>query len=426
VKFFFPDSQDQVDPSYDFVLERGHEFRVRQRDDRYAHEVLAEPPFDGILVSKPIVDGLGGLSGKYTSAQRHRLYRLGVRRFFRLENLPSVATMGDCGAFSYLRESEPPYSVHSLLDFYIGCGFDQGVSLDHVVFGFDPTNRDPSLPEWRRRKDLTLQLASTFIQAAAPHRPQFMPIGAAQGWSPESYADSVHQLQQMGYDYIALGGMVPLKTSQILACLEAIDAVKRPGTRLHLLGISRLDSLQHVRGTVESFDTTSPFRQAFKDDRDNYYTLSRTFVAIRVPQVEANVKLKGLIGAGRVDQARATDLERRCLRALREFDAGRIGSRAVIDALAEYAELFDPSRELSDKYAELLDVAPWRRCRCGLCENAGIEIVIFRGTERNKRRGFHNLHVFRERMNRLASAIDEHAVATSSQESQVGHDYTMA
>jgi hypothetical protein len=37
MKFFFPDSQDQVDPRFDFESEEHSPFRVRQRDDRYAH-----------------------------------------------------------------------------------------------------------------------------------------------------------------------------------------------------------------------------------------------------------------------------------------------------------------------------------------------------------------------------------------------------
>src|SRR5262249_40412904 len=55
--FFFPDSQDLVDPSFDFRTEQRSETRVRQRDDLYPHEVFASPPYDGILVSKGIVDG---------------------------------------------------------------------------------------------------------------------------------------------------------------------------------------------------------------------------------------------------------------------------------------------------------------------------------------------------------------------------------
>ena len=47
MKFFFPDSQDQIDPSFDFTTEQRSIYRVRQRDDRYAHEALQAAPFDG-------------------------------------------------------------------------------------------------------------------------------------------------------------------------------------------------------------------------------------------------------------------------------------------------------------------------------------------------------------------------------------------
>src|SRR5687767_5120836 len=117
VDFFFPDSQDQVDPSYDFERESSSPDRVRQRDDRYAHEVISPPPYTGMLLSKALVDGPGS---KYTFAQRHRLYRMGVRRFFRLDDCdgPTLATLGDCGAFNYVREEKPPYSVEDVVDFY--------------------------------------------------------------------------------------------------------------------------------------------------------------------------------------------------------------------------------------------------------------------------------------------------------------------
>ena len=59
VDFFFPDSQDQIDPSYDFERESSSPDRVRQRDDRYAHEVISPAPYTGILLSKALVDGPG-------------------------------------------------------------------------------------------------------------------------------------------------------------------------------------------------------------------------------------------------------------------------------------------------------------------------------------------------------------------------------
>jgi len=84
MRFFFPDSQDLVSPTYDFVHDEYSPLRVRQRDDRYAHEVLEQCPYDGLLVSKAIVDGSVKGAGKYSEPQRQRLYRLGVREFFRL------------------------------------------------------------------------------------------------------------------------------------------------------------------------------------------------------------------------------------------------------------------------------------------------------------------------------------------------------
>ena len=68
MKFFFPDAQDLVDPSFDFDLETRSEQRVRHRDDQYAHEALATPPYDGMLISKAIVEGHGEEGGRYTLA----------------------------------------------------------------------------------------------------------------------------------------------------------------------------------------------------------------------------------------------------------------------------------------------------------------------------------------------------------------------
>src|SRR5690349_21013289 len=128
MKYFMPDSQDLVDPSFDFETERRSASRLRQRDDQYAHEVFRERMLDGILVSKGIVDG--GSAGRYTIAQRHRLLRVGAREFFRLDDTwGPIALMGDCGAFTYLREEKPPYTVEDVASFYVDCGFDLGISV---------------------------------------------------------------------------------------------------------------------------------------------------------------------------------------------------------------------------------------------------------------------------------------------------------
>lgn len=45
-------------------------------------------------------------------------------------------------------------------------------------------------------------------------------------------------------------------------------------------------------------------------------------------------------------------------------------------------------------YAELLRTRPWEECDCPICEAHGIEVAIWRGNNRNRRRGFHNIYRF--------------------------------
>ena len=68
---------------------------------------------------------------------------------------------------------------------------------------------------------------------------------------------------------------------------------------------------------VTSFDSTSAFRQSFMDDRNNYHTADRAFVAIRVPKSMEIPSLKRAILAGVVSQKEAVLAEREALRVLR-------------------------------------------------------------------------------------------------------------
>jgi hypothetical protein len=406
MKFFFPDSQDQIDPSFDFDTEERSMLRIRQRDDLYAHEALHKPVFDGLLVSKAIVDGVAGGAGKYTLPQRHRLYRDGVRQFFRLDTRPGspLQAMGDCGSFTYVRDEAPPYTPDQVIDFYVECGFDLGISIDHVILGYDPAadyDADHAkIGTWRARQRMTLDLAAEFLARSKARKARFQPLGVAQGWSPVSYAAAVRELQQIGYTRVAVGGMVPLKTHEILASLQAIEDVRDSRTQLHLLGITRCRNIATFASLgVTSFDSTSAFRQAFKDDKDNYHTPQRTYTALRVPQVDANLKLKARIRAGEISQEEALKRESECLATLRRYDAGEIvKTKPVVDTLNHYAELFGSRTSYEAAYQKILEDAPWRSCRCGICEKIGINVAIFRGSERNKRRGFHNLYAFRQRL----------------------------
>jgi hypothetical protein len=403
VKFFFPDSQDFVDPFFDMRTEERSAHRVRQRDDVYAHEIFGTPPYDGILVSMAIVNGFGAGSGKYSLAQRSRFLRQGVREFFRIPADSHLETFGDCGAFSYVREPVPPFKPEDAFAFYEGCEFDYGLSIDHVIPVFRP-DLDETIPlpgtgseveKWRERQGLTLELAAEFKRLCHARKPTFTPVGVAQGWSPRSYAHAVHVLQESGYNHVAVGGLVPLKTDQILAVLRAIARVRNPGTQLHLLGVTRLEAIREFASLgATSFDSTAPLMRAFKDKDKNYYLGDRTFSAVRVPQVDGNPRLKRRILAGEVDSARACRMERQVLDLIRRFEADQEGLEGTLSAILEYESLFDPTADRESAYREVLTQRPWTRCGCAICERIGIHVILFRGAERNRRRGFHNLWVF--------------------------------
>jgi hypothetical protein len=405
MEFFFPDSQDQVSLLYNFDTEEHAVHRVRQRDDLYAHEILRRIPYDGMLISKAIVDGGPENAAKYTEAQRQRIYRLGVHQFFRADTDPKpLCIMGDCGAFSYFTEDVPPYTVDEVIDFYEGLGLDRGVSVDHIVFGYQNAKTRAAGaevdPEWIRRRNLTIQLAAEFHTRVRERNCSFAPVGVAHGWDPASYQLSVQELQKIGYSRIALGGMVPLKTPDLLEAVEAVSEVRDSKTQFHLLGVTRTEHMtSFAKFGVTSFDSTSPFRQAFMDDSDNYYAPERTFMALRIPQVDGNPTMKKRIAAGLINQRVAITLERRCLEVLRGYEAGSFTSEECVVALREYERLYDDKKDRSETYREFLEAAPWRSCTCGICDVVGIEVAIFRGSERNKRRGFHNLAVFLNAIN---------------------------
>lgn len=413
IQYFLPDAQDLVDPSFDFKRETRSPDRVRQRDDSYAHEVLVDRAYEGILISKAIVDGYGGAGqARYTQAQKARLLREGAREFFRVKGHAwgKLTFLGDCGAFSYVREEVPPYTVDEIADFYTACGFDLGIAVDHVILEYNASwdaklfGRDAVPKAVKARQEITLELAKAFFATTKARGRPFEPIGVAQGWSPSSFAHSVVALQKMGYDYIALGGLVPMKTPDIVATLAAVSEVRRPETRLHLLGVTRVAQMPiFTRYGVASFDSTSPLRQAFKDDTDNYYTMDDTYPAVRVPQVQGNPKLLRQIRSGEVDHDRARDLERKCLKALDEYAGGTRKLASVILALHAYEELHTPETDRREQYRRVLEARPWDNCSCSICKRLGHHVILFRGAERNRRRGFHNVGVFYQRLQREAA-----------------------
>ena len=108
MKFFFPDAHDLVNPLFDFTTERRTFAGSRQQSQLYAHEVLDAPPYDGMLLSKAMIDPHSSAkSVRYSFAQVQRLKRVGAHEFLRLDRpglKRRLETMGDCGSFSYRSE----------------------------------------------------------------------------------------------------------------------------------------------------------------------------------------------------------------------------------------------------------------------------------------------------------------------------------
>ncbi|MDQ8206855.1 tRNA-guanine transglycosylase DpdA [Coraliomargarita sp. SDUM461003] len=402
IQFYFPDSVDVINPGYCFDEEEHDRKRKRIVSEAYPHEVYEQPPYDGMLISKAVV------KTRYSMAQRQRLMRQGIRKFLRLDTpeREHIKVIGDCGAFTYRNDPEPPYSVDEVIDFYDDLGFDLGISLDHVILGFEDEDESEykiypdskkleELAEFKRRQDTTLRLAKEFLESCISRKVKFKPLGVAQGWSPSSYADAVEKLQEIGYDYIALGGMVPLKTDEIESCLRKIEKIRKKDTKFHLLGISRIDELREFeKFGVVSADSTAPLLQAFKSDRDNFQLNGDSFIALRVQQVGENNKVKKLVLSGAISQDEARKLELDCMRLLKGFDQGTASVEEVTEALCQLEALITQKPKIKNRplYVRTLKEKPWRNCDCPICKELGIHVVIFRGAERNRRRGFHNLY----------------------------------
>jgi hypothetical protein len=427
MKFIFADSMDYVDPHFNFLLDRNGEGRRPYWDDQFPHEILGYAPYDGMLVSRAIV-GDHRQHGKYTEAQAMRFRRIGARKFLRLDKpaYSQLTLMGDCGAFSYASMDEPPYTPADTVEFYADGGFTHGCSIDHIIFEFDATAKGFSggSDQARDRCELTLELADAFLKASRALGAGFTPIGVVQGWSPGSMAEAARRLLAMGYRYLGIGGLVPLRIDTIHAAVAAVDDVVRyqPGARMHLLGFARVEEIeQFSRYRVASFDTTSPLLRAFKDKERNYYLPGsdgrlQYFTAIRIPQVFENNALKRQVQMGRLKQESLVKMEALALDAVRRYSQRAISLDTALSAILSYARPVHWSANmtedaldrrmavLGEHYRRTLLARAWERCSCSVCASSSVEVIIFRGSNRNKRRGIHNMGVFRQHLqDRLAA-----------------------
>jgi hypothetical protein len=390
VRYFLPDWDDRVDPNFDFEFDLQTPDRDPWRDDIYAHEYFGdEQCYDGILVSR---------SALKEGAKQATVERIGLRGYLRLPRRYEL--MGDCGAFGYVAEPEPIYETAEVLEFYERVGVTYGVSVDHIIFPAFPDQRD-------YRYNLTVNNALEFLRLHRKGEYSFTPVGAAQGWDVASYAAAARRLAEAGYDMLAVGGLVRSRTQEILAIARGVTDAVGPSVRIHLLGVARDDIIPDLAQLgIFSFDSASPMRTSWMSATKNYLLGDKYYTAIRVPiskPEEAGAKGKGILerSSTATTYAELQACEAATLAAIRGYGRRTVSLDDAMIAIARYdleltrkSEVAGSRGHRMDAYRRTLKDRPWAKCPCRVCRDIGIEVVVFRRNDRNRRRGFHNVQEF--------------------------------
>lgn len=184
--------------------------------------------------------------------------------------------------------------------------------------------------------------------------------------------------------------------------LKALQPIPK-NVGVHLFGVLRQKFLNKFKELgVTSFDSASFFRKAWLRSGQNYLSPNgKWYAAIRVPYVSDPRILKNLDVNG-YSLSELKEMERKSLDVLIKYGKGKISMDKVLDTVLEYDNLLirnsNDGKNLEERYRRTLLDKPWERCKCDACRKIGIHILIFRGCNRNKRRGFHNTWTFREMM----------------------------
>lgn len=319
---------------------------------RYLWEVYNPAPLDGVLVSR------SKLAGKAHT----EISKLGIKAFLRYGG----TVFGDCGAFVYKKEPVPPFKPSEMLAYYDKCGFDFGATIDHLILSKEESVR-------QKRREITLKNAEAmFREWDQNYRNAWQLVGVAQGWDVKSYSESVKKLLEMGYEYIALGSLARRPTRTIIDLLTATNELIQGQSRkikLHLFGVWRPPAFRtFLQLGVTSFDTATVLRQAWLRVSQGYHVGDSRYATIRVR--EHAPQAAGILSTIRDAAQQQTSIE---------------------DALKQICPDCSSEKKLEEVYRRTLTDRPWQGCPCPLCRKYGVEMMIFRGNERNMRRGFHNV-----------------------------------
>lgn len=415
MRFFLPDWEDRIDLGYSLKNDMYSDSHRSNpyANDVYAHQIYKDnPPYDGILVS--LSNYRSKLKLKEDNAGRLSIRGFNnIRDYLKIPTSSKLEVMGDSGAFSYVTERNPPqpfFSIENVADIYNDLNFKFGVSVDHIAAeSYLIADKNGKRKRVKRpmsekiyRVNLTLKNDLQFYQYHRRERLNFIPVGVAQGFNENSYRKSVQKIIEMGYDHIALGGLVQYTDAFITKILEEIKPLVR-GVDIHLFGVLRPDKLLTFQELgVTSFDSASYLRKSWLRSGQNYLTKENTwYTALRVPyrnnpNVFTRAKELG------IKEQELETLELEALEAIHVYANGYSSVEKTLEKVLKYDKILlrnsKDERNLEEKYRMTLSSRPWEKCDCSICANLGVDVLIFRGTHRNKQRGFHNNWVFRNQI----------------------------
>jgi len=392
MRYFIPEWDDRVDPKYNFTTdEHSKEHKENPFSDHYMWHIFEEDeiPFDGILVSRAKLEE--------NKRKLELTFRDGIRKFLRLPS--SFPVMGDCGAWGYIDQDTPPYDPVEILDYYRKLGLNIGVTVDHLVV--------PKFAEKRQQRiQITFENGLKGYEAwQKNYRHDFQLLVAVQGWDVQDYIKMYLDYYRHGVRSFGFGGLARSPNSFIKTLIDelmkTIAVEKAMPEQVHFFGLGRFSLFTEFKrleelGIEVSFDTASWLRRAWLSGI-NYYTVDDRlggYRAIRIPQTGRRTGLRGKkkITSG-VDSESLRRLEEESLSRLRNYDQGKVEIQSVMEALHQYGQLTGIGRDLEGHYLETLTDMPWKKCDCPICRSVGVDVMIFRGNNRNRRRGFHNTYV---------------------------------
>ena len=394
MKYFIPEWDDRVDPKYDFLSDRHSPEHVKDPfSDHYMWELfgMENVPFDGVLVSRAKIDE--------NKVKKGKIQELGIHEFLRLPK--TFPIIGDCGAFGYINEKVPPYNPIETLQFYKNMGVNFGVSVDHLV-----------VKQYELDKDLRMQITfdnglRSYYHWEKKYHNDFELLCAVQGWNVSDYVSMFKKYKEHGVLAFAFGGLARRPTSFVLDLVaelcKDIEKSKDVPDKFHFFGLARLPLFKAFseledKGVEVTFDSASFLRRAWLSAQNNYFTLDgKAYSAIRIPQTGRRSGLRGKNKTNsEVDEKQLAKIESECLSRMRLYAKNKTSINSVMESLEKYEKALGRNRfqQLKNHYLDTLKDRPWERCECPICANIGVEVIIFRGNNRNRRRGFHNVWLF--------------------------------